>query len=394
MSLRIDPFVWLALAIGLSACTPSAPATTEASLPDSIQKKISALDSLAAQLVHDSATVGVALGIQIADYPAFYAAYGTARIDAEEPVTPATRFGLASATKPFTALAIAQLVEAGQLSWNDSLSRFFPDFPRGGAVTIYHLLSHTSGIVEWGSSQLPPGTPGDWTTQPDPHRVLAQIDPLYQFDPGTHWAYSNTNYLLLGNIIEQVSGMAYADYLRSQLWEPLGMSTTAMAQRDSLLDAKFARGYTRPPEGVFEPTIYFADALKSVGGIASNVEDMVAFSKALFDYRIVSQATLDTMTAYGRVADGRSVAEAIYLPTGAPAPTPPAFMTDVGYGLGFNLNKMYDEFVISHSGGMPGYNAFWMYHPGTETHLVLLSNTDNGLVPQLDQLLKNAVSGG
>ena len=351
---------------------------------------IGAIDSLAMGLVLDGHTAGVAWGIQIGETRPFVKTYGMADVEAGEEVSPTTRFNLASITKPFTATAIGILIDEGRLALDDPLTKFFPSFPDGDKVTLYHLLSHTSGIADWWVGGLPEGTPGDWTLESAPHRYLAQMETVYLFEPGSHYAYSNSGYVLLGEIIETVSEKPYSTFLSENLFTRLGMADTRLADAEVQNKMK-AMGYrvaTESDNNAFAPVSFGAHTLKAAGAIESTVNDLLLWTSALFEGDIIEDRLVARMVAYATTGEGTPVYEALYMPPGMPEPEPIAYMKKNGYGLGFNRTEMYGESVVWHSGGMPGFNAIWVYLPETETAFVILANTDNGAVPLFEEAMR------
>ena len=154
----------------------------------------------------------------------FEKGYGLADVEHHVPVVPQTTFHIGSLTKQFTASAILKLQEEGKLSVEDKLSKYIPDFPRGNEVTLRQLLNHTSGI--WPDLDEPDSRLTNATTT---EAIIKEIRKYpYNFAPGTKWRYSNSGYLLLGYIVEKVSGQSYGDFLRENFFQPLGMTNTGV----------------------------------------------------------------------------------------------------------------------------------------------------------------------
>ncbi len=345
-------------------------------------------------LVEQNKTVGLSIGIRRGSDTRYIEHHGWSNVETQQPVDRSTQFCLASLTKPFTALAIALLIEKDLLSLQDSLTEFFPDFPNGGAVTIYHLLSHTSGIPDWWQGGLPSNTPNGWVNSSAPHRYIQAMKNLYLFEPGSQYVYSNTGYLLLGEIIELVTGHTYADYLQRNILIPLQLQQTGFIQGADRSAKKVAVGYGIADSSSldvatkFRPVPYIASDLKSAGGLLSTASDLLRWSNAIFEGQLISRKLLAKMTIPATLSNGRPSFENLYLPPGVSMPAPPSYMQKSGYGLGFNLDEMFGQPVIWHSGGMPGFNAIWAYLPNTRITLVLLSNTDNGVVTAFEDLMQ------
>ena len=334
---------------------------------------------------------GMVFGVQWGDTPPQFASAGIARLTDEVPMEASTRFPMASLTKPFTGLTVARLIEEGQVRLDDTLDRFFDGFPNGDRITVGQLLSHTSGIPDWWMGGLPASTPENWTLSGTPHRYLMQMERPSLFAPGTQYAYSNSGYVLLGEIVERISGRSYAAYLEETITAPLGLRATRMAGEGAPqpgVALGYARSSTDSTGAGLVPVDFAPHLLYAAGGLESSAGDLLAWSEALFDGRIVEHALVEQLTAYATVADGRPVYEAVYIPEGMPAPTWPDYMRRNGYGLGVSRSEMYGHTVIWHSGGMPGFNAIWAHLPGLDATIVVLANTDNGAVPVFEQAIQ------
>jgi CubicO group peptidase (beta-lactamase class C family) len=238
-----------------------------------------------------------------------------------------TAFNLASVNKMITAVAVAQLVEAGKLSFDDPLAKFLPDFPNPRAareIRIKHLLSHTSGL----GSYLGAGISGSRAGTVDEMMRFA-TDTGTAFAPGTRWRYSNTGFLVLGKVIEKASGQSYFDYVREHVLVPAGMRGTEWYAKDRL-PPQAAIGYDREHErgpGAYSDHIA---ALPYRGGPAgggySTAPDMLRFAEAFRTGRLVSPAMVRVLT------------------------TPKSASPEYGYG--FTVDP--EGGVVGHSGGFEG----------------------------------------
>lgn len=217
----------------------------------------------------------------------FEKGYGLADLEHHVPVTPQTIFRIGSVTKQFTATAILKLQEEGRLSINDKLSKYIPDFPRGDEVTLRELMNHTSGIHDY--------VPNDLSTIAKPTTIEAMIKEIekhpYDFDPGTQWRYDNAGYTLLGYIVEKVSGQSYGDFLRQNLFQPLGMTNTGV-YRTHLGLSHEALGYSLGTKG-FEPAFYIDPSWNGGdGALYSTVEDLYRWNEGIFNGRVLDAASL------------------------------------------------------------------------------------------------------
>jgi CubicO group peptidase (beta-lactamase class C family) len=173
--------------------------------------------------------------------------YGLANLELGVPIQPEMVFRLGSVTKQFTAMAILMLSEEGKLALTDDITKYLPDYPtHGQTITIEHLLTHTGGIKEYSSV---PTWPALSHTDVTPQELVAvfQNEPL-DFAPGERWAYSNSGYILLGAIIEKVSGLSYAEFIQQRIFTPLGMTHSYYDDSTHLIPGRVA-GYTPTADG-------------------------------------------------------------------------------------------------------------------------------------------------
>jgi D-alanyl-D-alanine carboxypeptidase len=312
--------------------------------------------------------------------------YGLADLETHRALLPDAPMRVASLTKPLTAAAMMKLVEMKRLSLADPLSKFFPDYPNGQAITVYQLLSHTSGIPNWWDGDLPTDTPVEFPMCPEPHRYLARMKVASQFEPGAFYKYSNSGYVLLGEIIEQVSGEPYERFLRHHVFAQAQMARTSLELIDRPA-ANWAHGYVqvRETKTFKEPERYHMPF--AAGGLRSTAEDMLRFMEALRAGKIVSRKGVAQMTSYAQTNDGRLTFESPFLAPGAPAPKPQEHIAKRGYGLGFNVMELHGTSVYFHSGGIAGFNAYLIHVPRSDTTLVAIANTEDALVPALKDIL-------
>src|SRR5215469_4098893 len=227
-------------------------------------------------------------------------AFGFADLTANHPADPNTRYAIGSISKEFTAAALLLLQEQGKLSLDDHVSKYFPDLTRANEITIRQLLSHTSGYEDY--------APQDYIIpeRTEPTTPLAVLDrwankPL-NFDPGTEWQYSNTNYVLAGAIFEKVSGQGLVDFLREKIFRPLGMQSASDWPPAQISDAtaytRYALGPPRPAkrEG---PGWYFA-----AGELAMTPSDLAKWDIAFLEKKILSAASYEQFTHEMKLANG------------------------------------------------------------------------------------------
>ena len=225
------------------------------------------LDSIAGAGVRENRAVGIVAGVVKGNDTLLLKAYGKAVVESDSAATVDTVFQLNSDTKQFTAAAMLQLRDQGTLTLDDDITKWLPDFEtRGNTVTLRHLLTHTSGIAELGGMQelremrlmRNPGA-----TRDDVYKVINRYP--FMFPTGTMEIYSNTNFWLLGLVVEKASGMTYADYVEKKIFEPLGM-TRSMYCTNAEKRARRASGYgMRSGRPILVPPIVYTGAQAPVG---------------------------------------------------------------------------------------------------------------------------------
>ncbi|MBX9626198.1 MAG: beta-lactamase family protein [Gemmataceae bacterium] len=275
----------LVLALGLAA--PPDPVTPPADFAARAEQY------MAGQVaVHDfSGTVLVAVDGR----PIFRRAYGYANRDWDIPNTPDTRFRIASLTKQFTAAAILVLEQQGKLSVADPVGKHVPGVPKAWAgVTLLQLMSHSSGVPEHNlAAALAPGGPARSYT---PRQIVGLVKdrPLGPTDDG-ELAYSNTNYVLLGMVVEEVGGKEYAAFMRREVFDPLGMADTVV-ERPGMVVKRRATGYTGSGKGATAPYLN-PTQLYAAGGMISSADDLLRWDRALADDRLLGPAARKTLFA-------------------------------------------------------------------------------------------------
>jgi CubicO group peptidase (beta-lactamase class C family) len=253
-------------------------------------------DRIMTPLVRGNMLSGVVL-VAVDDAIVLHKAYGLANREERLPNTPGTKFRIASVTKMFTAVAILQLAEGGRLRLEDKLSRYLPDFPPGDNITLFHLLTHTSGLPSYDAREKP---------FIDFQGVIGLIRALpLKFHPGESFEYSNSGYGLLAYVIEKVSGESYESYLQRHVFAPTGMTQSGMIPLDAAgkVDG-LALGYSLNESGGLQLSEPEGPKGKGEGSLFSTAADMLRFSRALFGGRLVSPKTLERMAQPFKEAHG------------------------------------------------------------------------------------------
>jgi CubicO group peptidase (beta-lactamase class C family) len=289
--------------------------------------------------------------------------YGSANLEWNIPNSPATKFRLGSITKQFTAAAILLLEERGKLALDDPLEKHLADAPAAwDAVTIYHVLTHTAGIPSFTS--FPEYMTLKLSPSPVEKTVRLFWDKPLEFAPGERMSYSNSGYVLLGYLIEQVSGQSYATFLRDNIFTPLGMTNSGYDTNAAILPER-AAGYTSGPNGIVNTAYIDMSIPHAAGALYSTTEDLLRWTQGLFGGKSLSAASVEKMTTPFKNA----------------------------YALGVTVMTQNGRTVISHSGGIEGFNTSMAYFPETKVTVVALGNLNGSAPDQIVQQLGAATHG-
>ncbi|MCM1992672.1 serine hydrolase domain-containing protein [Oceanirhabdus seepicola] len=274
----------------------------------------------------------------------FNKTYGMASREHGVPITPRTKFKIASLTKQFTCIAIMMLKESGMLNVNESIRTFFPDYTElDERITIHHLMTHTSGLFNDFSVVDPHLYLGKRLfTQSEVFEVFKDM-PL-EFQPGEGWDYCFFGYYLLGVIIERVSGKSYIEFLKENIFEPLGMKNTGLDDYIEIIPNK-ASGYYVSDEKLICCQIDTMSSF-SAGALYSTIEDMILWDQALYSEMLVSKNTMDEMFS--------------------------PYKEDYGYG--WIIDKAFNNKRVRHSGGMNGFSHQFHRYIDDKVTILVLSN--------------------
>lgn len=283
-------------------------------------------------------------------------AYGFADVENRAPVTADTVFCIGSVSKQFGAAAILQLAEAGKLSLTDPLSTYFPDFPRGERITIEHLLRHTSGIADFEYSG--PWPPVMAIARSMPEMIAMVRDRPPHFEPGTQFAYSTTNYILLGEIIAKVSGQPLADYMREHVYARAKLEHTRFCDTYALIPNR-AQGYDTKDGALVPTALQMREQFSVGGGICSTTHDLLRWQHALERGEVVSAASYQQMITAKPVADG----------------------TPTGYGLGLFPSQVAGHRTISHEGNVSGFTSGLYHFVDDDLRIAAITNHRNMMPP-------------
>jgi D-alanyl-D-alanine carboxypeptidase len=308
------------------------------------------IDSLARATLTQSGAPSLSIAVVRDGEIAYANAYGNARLAPNVPATTGMRYSIGSVSKQFTATALLLLAEQGKLSLDDKVKRWFPDVSRAGDISVRQLLSMTSGYQDY--------WPQDYVMPPMllPTTALAIVNewatkPL-DFEPGTKWQYSNTNYVIAGLIVEKVSGMPIAQFLRQHIFAPLHMSSVAIIDDGAL-------GPTDPDRyerfGLGPPRVAPKEGtgwLFAAGELAMTPSDLARWDIAVIKQSVLTPESYRTQQTNTLLADGRST----------------------GYGLGVDVGSFLGHRMISHGGEVSGFSTQNLIFPDDHIAIVAIAN--------------------
>lgn len=314
--------------------------------------------------------------------------FGFRHLERRLPVTPETLFGIGSVTKVFTALAILQLRDRGLLNLDDAVDRYvdLPLHPAGQPIRIWHFLSHTSGIPALGFSESKMSDRWFMNGFPiaddkDVVTFMHGAESWVHAPPGERWFYLNEGYVLLGSIIEKVTGQTYADYVTEQILQPLGMARSYFTRQQVESEADHAIPYLRDRNGTLFVGSNLYSPIPAAGGLVSNVEDMARFALVFLNQ--------------GRTGEGRAIISPESLQmmmeprVGLPHETEPDFAEAAAssqndgippdaagyYGYGLQIYRdFYGHDLVGHGGGVMGGTSYLATIPDCQVGVVLLAN--------------------
>ncbi len=324
-------------------------AKAQAQLSPDLQQKI---DKLAADTLARSGVPSASVAIVKNGQIAYVKAYGDARLEPKTPATTEMRYSIGSISKQFTATAILLLQEQGKLSLDDKVAKFIPNLTRAGEVTIRQLLSHTSGYQDyWPQDYVMPMMLQPVTAE----KILdgwARI-PL-DFEPGTKWQYSNTNYVIAGVIVEKASGMPLLQFLSQKVFTPLGMKSVMNIDQEKLGETD-PTGYLRYALGPLRPAPKEGKGwLFAAGELAMPAQDLAKWDISIIDQKVLKPSSYRELGTDTLLKNGLST----------------------HYGLGVDVSSQAGHRALSHGGEVSGFTAQNVVFPDEKVAVVVLTNQD------------------
>jgi len=278
--------------------------------------------------------------------------YNYANWELKSPNSSQTRYRISSITKPFTAVLVMMLVEQDFIRLADRLCAYLPNCPSAWTdITVEHLLAHTSGVPEY--TKLP----GAAEISLDPHNTASLID-LFRneqldFLPGERYEYTNSNYILLGALIEQVTGRRYENFLQTAILNPLEIEDSGLDHPDQILNDRAAGYQIQGRTLVNAPFLDMSNAY-ATAGMVSTIQDLYRFDQALSSGQLLQQETQEAMYTPHFAADG----------------------SGGDYGLGWQINEFEGHRIVGHTGSINGFHAYLGRYLDDRVTIILLSNIE------------------
>lgn len=344
------PFPLVALAaVSITAFSATVPSS---------QTLVERLDAIAGAGVREDRSVGVVAAVVKGQDALILKAYGKADAEGDVPATVDTVFPIGSDTKQFTAAAMLQLRDQGKLNLDDEITNWLPDFEtRGNKVTLRHLLGHTSGItdlVEMPELRAMQLMRNPKVTREDVYKVISRY--AFMFPTGTMQLYSNSNFWLLGLIVEKASGMTYEEYVEKKIFEPLGMTRSMYCNNSETVPRRaYGHGLRNGVKPFVRVMPIVHTATYAAGAICSTAQDLITWLQALHGGKVLTPTSYTEMMTPSRLNDGTSLRYSMGL-----------FVGEDSHGLKF----------IGHDGGGFGFSSQTRWYPDARMAVVVLTNSE------------------
>jgi CubicO group peptidase (beta-lactamase class C family) len=290
--------------------------------------------------------------------PIYQKAFGKANLELEVNLTIESVFQIGSMTKQFTAIAILMLEEQGKLNVQNPIAQYIPDYPAGDKITIHHLLTHTSGIRDFTKMK----TLREISNKEMSPKMLVDFfknEPV-DFAPGEKFDYNNSGYVLLGYLIELVSGGTYEDFIRENIFKKVGMNQSNYATDRQIIN-KRAYGYHKKESGYVNKTVINFSVPFSSGSLMSSANDMLKWQNALNQHVLLKPENTQKAFSKYKLNSGEMFT----------------------YGYGWHLKELNGKPVREHGGSIFGFKSMGVYIPSEDIYVVGLSNCDCNSPTQL-----------
>lgn len=316
------------------------------------------IDSLILNVLNDRSGPGGVFMIAREGKPIYHKAFGKANLELNVELTPEYVFQIGSMTKQFTAIAVLMLEEEGKLKVSDSIAKYIPDYPSGDKITIHHLLTHTSGIKSFTKMK---GLSEIAQKEMTPEMMVNFFkNEAADFAPGEKFEYNNSGYVLLGHLIEIVSGESYKHFIEARIFAKAGMTQSRYASDQELIP-KRAYGYHKRDGKYVNKTVINYSVPFSSGSLMSTTTDMLKWQNALNSNLLISAATSEKVFRPYQLTDG----------------------SEVTYGYGWHIKKLDGVAIREHGGSIFGYKAMGLYIPAYDMYVLGMVNCDANSPTQL-----------
>ena len=309
------------------------------------------IDSIIHTKFDSSDTPGGVFLVAVKGKPFYKKAFGLANLELGTKMTTDHVFQIGSMTKQFTAIAILQLEEQGKLSVNDPVSKFIPTYPNGEHITVSHLLSHTSGIKNF--TQMRNIFTIAQKNMSSKELIDFFKDEPIDFQPNEQFKYNNSGYVILGHIIEHITGITYEEYIQQHIFDPIGMKNSYYANDRKIIKNR-AYGYHKKKDGYVNKTVINFSIPFSSGALMSSLEDMLKWQNALHKNLLLSKEHTTKAFTQKPLKNGELIS----------------------YGYGWHVKKTREVTTLEHGGSIFGFKSMGVYIPEKEIYILELSNCD------------------
>ncbi|MBK8108825.1 MAG: beta-lactamase family protein [Saprospiraceae bacterium] len=309
------------------------------------------IDSIIQQVITDCLGPGGSFLIAHKNQIIYQKSFGLANLEWNIPLTDQSVFQIGSMTKQFTAIAILMLEKEGKLSTSDTLSQYLPDFPRANTITLHHLLTHTSGIRDYTRMK-------DLNNIAQKEMSAVELIDFFKheepsFLPGEKFEYNNSGYIILGHIIELVSGLQYHEFIEQHIFKKAGMTSSYYASDKSIIPLR-AYGYHKKEQGYVNKRQISYTIPFSAGSLMSTVSDLLKWQQALNQFTLLPpEIQAKAFSPY--ILNNGEV---------------------IHYGYGWHIKEAEGSSVREHGGSIFGYKSMAVYYPSENIYVVGLTNCD------------------
>jgi CubicO group peptidase (beta-lactamase class C family) len=324
-----------------------------------LQHSSDGVDSYIAAQLREQHVPGLALAVIRGGQVVKSQGYSLANIELDVPVTPDTVFQLGSIGKQFTATAILMLAEDGKLSLDDKITHYFPaTAPRWNAITVRHLLNHTSGLADYTDDKyIAPGGLTPLHQELTDHEILRRFTTLpFGFQPGEKWSYCNTGYAILGFLIQKVSGQSYGDFLEARVFKPLGMSATRVISESDIVPNRAAGYILEKNEIKNQHWVSPHWNTLADGALYSTAADMTKWDAAITNGALLKPTSYAQMWTPAPLNNGKNYP----------------------YGFAWDLMEINGHRLQEHGGAWQGFTAHYARYPDDQLSVIVLTNLESG----------------